>query len=99
MYCTRYQLSPSSCPGFPLDDGGSDITSYSVERKDESGDGAWQMVATVPDPRAFLDDPSTAKSSLSHSVSQLRPGDTYQFRVSAANRAGVRPQYSTSIPY
>ena len=74
-----------------MDDGGSDVTSYSIEKKEEGSDeGAWQVVATVADRRAFLDDPSTAKSSLSHSVTQLSPGVMYQFRVSAVNRVGVR---------
>ena len=79
--------------GFPLDDGGSEITHYTVEKS--RGDGAsergdWVMVATVPDPRTFCEDPSSKPlTSTTYTVSQLSPGESYQFRIIAVNKKGV----------
>ena len=77
-----------------MDDGGSEITSYSVKRKSERGN--WEMVATVPNPRTFREDPSSPTSptsppltSVAYTVSQLSPGESYQFRVIATNERGV----------
>ena len=72
-----------------MDDGGSDITSYNIEKRDASGEGKWQFAATVPDPRTFGDSPLTSHGTLSHSISQLSPGETYQFRITAENMIGV----------
>jgi hypothetical protein len=85
-----------------LDDGGSDITSYAVERRRSKGAaGNWAIVATVADPRTFLreDPPSSPSSptssapppltSVAHTVSQLSPGEAYQFRIIASNKRGV----------
>ena len=80
---------PSCCLGFPLDDGGSDITSYTIERQAGAGKGEWQTVATVADPRTFRENPSTPHTSLAHTISQLSPGVSYQFRVIAVNKVGV----------
>lgn len=88
------------CVGFPLDDGGSEITSYAVERRSKGAAGNWAIVGTVADPRTFLrEDPSSPTSaspppspltSVAYSVSQLSPGEAYQFRVIANNKRGVR---------
>ncbi len=55
----------------------------------------WNLVATVADPRSF--EPPTASSStptspqppLVHTISELSPGLTYQFRVTCRNSIGV----------
>ena len=92
----------SSCffAGFPLDDGGSDIIYYQVERSDGSVEGAWQTVATVHDPHRFGgEDPPTPQSSLTHSVSHLSPGETYHFRVTSHNSIGVSTCTCTCTMY
>ena len=90
MSCAGFFL-PCFFAGFPLDDGGSDIIYYQVEKSDgSSGEGAWQTVATVHDPQRFGgEDPPTPQSSLTHSVSHLSPGETYHFRVTSHNSIGV----------
>ena len=84
-----FSSNSHNIPGFPLDDGGSDITSYKIEKKEVPGEGEWQVAAIVPDPRTFGDGPFTSHSTLAHSISQLSPGETYQFRVTAENGIGV----------
>uniref|UniRef100_A0A0N5AQN4 non-specific serine/threonine protein kinase n=1 Tax=Syphacia muris TaxID=451379 RepID=A0A0N5AQN4_9BILA len=58
----------------PEDDGGAPIESYIVEKKDKFGD--WLPCATVPG------------NTTSATALNLRPGDFYQFRVRAVNKAG-----------
>ncbi|KAK6747288.1 hypothetical protein RB195_000476 [Necator americanus] len=58
----------------PLDDGGAPIDEYLVEMK--AGNGDWVPATKVPA------DQQTA------TVENLKPGQTYQFRVKALNKAG-----------
>ncbi|PAV56317.1 hypothetical protein WR25_15732 isoform E [Diploscapter pachys] len=58
----------------PIDDGGAPIQQYIVEKKDKYGD--WIPCATV--------DGNMTKAT----APNLTPGETYQFRVKAVNKAG-----------
>ncbi|WKY05591.1 hypothetical protein Q1695_006081 [Nippostrongylus brasiliensis] len=58
----------------PLDDGGAPIDEYLVEMK--AGNGDWVPATKVP------------ADQLTATVDNLRPGQTYQFRVKALNKAG-----------
>ena len=80
--------------GFPLQDGGSPITSYTIEMKQRESD-TWQPIATLADPRTFTD--SFSDASLQHNVSQLNPGELYHFRAYCRNSVGVKKErnYST----
>lgn len=57
----------------PMKDGGAPITSYIVEKKDPHT-REWVKVAEVPDTNA--------------SITGLKEGQEYQFRVKAVNKAG-----------
>uniref|UniRef100_A0A0N5A493 non-specific serine/threonine protein kinase n=1 Tax=Parastrongyloides trichosuri TaxID=131310 RepID=A0A0N5A493_PARTI len=56
-------------------DGGSPIEAYIIEKKDKNG--RWTEAAVVPGDQT------------SASVTDVTPGEEYQFRVSAKNKAGV----------
>ncbi|VDO68159.1 unnamed protein product [Heligmosomoides polygyrus] len=58
----------------PLDDGGAPIDEYLIEMK--AGNGDWMPATKVP------------ADQLTATVDNLRPGQTYQFRVKALNKAG-----------
>lgn len=58
----------------PASDGGAPIESYIVEKKDKFGD--WTPCVTVPGNETKATAPN------------LTPGETYQFRVRAVNKAG-----------
>uniref|UniRef100_A0A0K0CTJ0 non-specific serine/threonine protein kinase n=1 Tax=Angiostrongylus cantonensis TaxID=6313 RepID=A0A0K0CTJ0_ANGCA len=58
----------------PLDDGGAPIDEYLIEMK--AGNGDWIPAKKVP------------ADQLTATVDDLKPGQTYQFRVKALNKAG-----------
>ena len=58
----------------PLDDGGSEITGYLIEKKDKSGN--WSRAHEVPG------------TFLKCTVPNLTEGETYEFRVRAINAGG-----------
>lgn len=58
----------------PLDDGGAPIDEYLIEMK--AGNGEWIPAKKVP------------ADQLTATVDDLKPGQTYQFRVKALNKAG-----------
>ncbi|KAK5968521.1 Twitchin [Trichostrongylus colubriformis] len=58
----------------PLDDGGAPVEEYLIEMK--AGNGEWLPAKKVP------------ADQLTTTVDGLRPGQTYQFRVKALNKAG-----------
>ncbi|KAJ1363943.1 Twitchin [Parelaphostrongylus tenuis] len=58
----------------PLDDGGAPIDEYLIEMK--AGNGDWIPALKVP------------ADQLTATVNDLKPGQTYQFRVKALNKAG-----------
>jgi titin len=62
--------------GLPDSNGGSAITDYQVEVT-SNGSNSWTVI------------PHTASNSLGFNVTNLLPGRTYQFRVSAVTSAGV----------
>ena len=82
------------CLGYPQSDGGSTVTSYTIECKHTSSaasNDSWHAVATVADPQTFSGHSSTSPPpSLSHTVTQLLPGEEYVFRVHCQNGIGVR---------
>lgn len=59
----------------PKEDGGSEITDYIIERKDRFSP-RWSKVDEVPGDQTEL------------TVSRLKEGDEYQFRVTPKNKAG-----------
>ena len=59
----------------PADDGGSPIEEYIIEKKDKNG--RWEEAMTVP-----------GGGQTAASVKGLTPGEEYQFRVTAKNKAG-----------
>ncbi|XGW29138.1 hypothetical protein V3C99_008720 [Haemonchus contortus] len=58
----------------PLDDGGAPVEEYLIEMK--AGNGEWVPAKKVP------------ADQLTTTVDNLKPGQTYQFRVKALNKAG-----------
>ena len=62
--------------GLPDSNGGSGITDYQVEVT-SNGSNSWTVI------------PHNASNSLGFNVSNLLPGRTYQFRVSAVTAAGI----------
>jgi predicted phage tail protein len=68
----------------PLNDGGSDITGYVIEKKGRFGD--WERASEVPG------------SQLKATVINLTEGSTYEFRVRAVNLAGPGEPSSNAGP-
>ena len=73
---SRSSVSLSWSP--PLSDGGSKITSYHLEKREAFG-FKWSRVT------------SHSSHELEYTVTSLREGSQYEFRVSAENKAGVGP--------
>ena len=69
----------------PADDGGAEIFNYVVEYRVD-GDVNWMKANTedVPD--------------LKYTVTGLRPGKMYEFRIAAQNKAGVGPPSDPTAP-
>lgn len=69
----------------PASDGGSPITGYVIEKRDKFGD--WEKAAEVTGnkPKGIVKD--------------LRPGDTYQFRIRAVNKGGVSEPSDPTAPH
>ncbi len=66
------------------------MTSYTVECKQASSDDSWRAVATVGDPQTFGGHtPMSTRPSLSHTITQLQPGEEYILRVFCQNSVGV----------
>ena len=68
----------------PLDDGGSEITNYLIEKKDKSGN--WTRAHEVPG------------TFLKCCVPNLTEGETYEFRVRAINAGGQSEPSNTAGP-
>lgn len=71
----------------PRNDGGSPVIGYVVEMK-EKGERSWTSLTTPQD--RMNDNEYTAKG--------LQPGKEYEFRVAAANKAGVGKFTTTDAP-
>lgn len=69
----------------PIDDGGSEITGYIIEKKDKFS-ARWHKANRFHVPE------------MTHTVSELTTGAEYQFRVSAENKAGVGTPSEPSDP-
>jgi titin len=76
VYTNLTESSVSLGWGLPESNGGSAITDYRVEVS-SNGANSWTVI------------PHTASNSLGFNVSNLLPGRTYQFRVSAVTAAGI----------
>ena len=74
----------------PLDDGGSTITGYWLEKR-EKGSGYWARVNRVPISKRGL-------KRWEFCVPRLIEGLQYEFRVLACNAAGVGPPSEPSDP-
>lgn len=74
----------------PLDNGGSPITGYWLEKR-EVGGVYWARVNRAP-----VTKPSV--KGLEHNVLRLAEGVEYQFRVMAENLAGIGPPSEPSDP-
>ncbi|XP_019635076.1 PREDICTED: uncharacterized protein LOC109478062 isoform X2 [Branchiostoma belcheri] len=62
----------------PLDDGGSEVTNYVIQKRDSNDAHGWTTV-------------SSSATRTSHRVGNLNPGGHYRFRVRAENYYGPGP--------
>lgn len=72
-----FQTSCSVAWKVPLDDGGTPIVKYIIERQDMSLKAGWDSVAEVP-----------VGQPLKYKVEDLIPKKTYRFRIRAVNKVG-----------
>ena len=70
----------------PASDGGSEITNYVIEYRNEGG-FKWQVA-----------NPNTMVDKLTYTVTSLHHGTIYEFRIAAENRAGVGPASDPTAP-
>jgi len=68
----------------PKSDGGAEITNYVIEYRIEGG-FKWVRIKDVV-------------SDTKHTVKSLVEGNTYEFRVSAENKAGIGPASDPTTP-
>jgi titin len=74
----------------PLDNGGSPITGYWLEKREEGG-AYWSRVSRAPITKVGL-------KSVEFNVPRLIEGVKYQFRAMAINAAGIGPPSEPSDP-
>ena len=73
----------------PESDNGAKITSYVIEKKEDSPSSVWEKVTTH----------DVTGDSLKVTASGLKTGSTYKFRVSAENKVGLGKPSKESEKY